>query len=244
MEPIYRQKIQIPSIATDCYDRLKTSMLLAYIQEVSGAHCTALGVGNPENAGRRLFWAVSRHRVQITRLPKAHETISMETWPCPTSRVAFPRSTVACDAAGEELFRSISLWILMDAETRTMVLPGRSGVNVQGLLTGNELTVPGSMAPSNMERSTRRSVNFTDLDVNGHMNNTQHLNWVDDLLPSSFHREHPAKEFVICYLNEAREGQTVEMNWRLDRDLQVDAHWQDPEDPGKFHRIFSARVLY
>lgn len=244
MEPIYRTQVEIPTIATDCFGRLKTSMLLAYIQEVSQAHCTALGVGNPHYAGHRLFWAVSRHRVQITRLPQALETITLETWPCPTTRVAFPRSTVAYDAQGHELFRAMSLWILMDMDTRAMILPGKSGIDVHGTLTGNELAAPNSLVPAAMEHSVRRTVNFSDLDKNGHMNNTQYLNWIADLLPSLFHREHPAREFIICYLNEARESQDIQLNWSLSGDLRVDAQWQDPSDPEKNHRIFAAKVVY
>ena len=33
------------------------------------------------------------------------------------------------------------------------------------------------------------------------------MDWIDDLLPSDFHREHPVKEFAVRYHSEAREGQ-------------------------------------
>lgn len=145
MEPIYQQKFQINDAAVDCFGRLKPSMLLFYVQEVAGIHATSLGAGFDALMDKNLFWAILRTRVQITRLPHSGETIRVETWPMPTSRVAYPRSVVAYDESSSEVFRAISLWCLMDTESRSMVLPGKSGVIVEGTLRGNELAVPGSL---------------------------------------------------------------------------------------------------
>jgi acyl-ACP thioesterase len=91
--------------------------------------------------------------------------------------------------------------------------------------------------------SRERTVSFTDLDRNGHMNNTRYMDWIDDLLASSFHREHTTREFTVCYLSEAREGQTLNMTWEAleDGSVQVDAH---RILDGRDERVFSARVQY
>ena len=246
MNPIYSQKFTISDMEVDCFGRMKLSSLLYYAQEVAGKHSALLGADYDSLAEKKLFWAVSRHRVQISRLPVLGETITVETWPMPTSRVAYPRSLVAYDAGGNELFRSISLWVLMDLENRAMVLPGKSGVEVNGTLTGSELSLPHSLVPKDMPNCVQRTVTYTCLDRNGHMNNTRYLDWVDDILPSSFHRDHTPKELMISYANEARESQVLKLCWELTQDgiLQVDAHRENTDVPGKNHRVFSAQVLY
>ena len=246
MEPIYRQSFTINDMAADCFGRLKLSSLLFYIQEVSGHHSRLLGADYDSLAARNLFWAVTRHRVQITRLPRLGETVTLETWPMPTTKVAYPRSMVAFDAAGKELFRSISLWVLMDLETRGMVLPGKSGVTVDGTLTGSELDLPRALIPREMTCHSRRAVTFSCLDRNGHMNNTRYLDWVDDLLPASFHSNHDPREFIISYHNEALEGQTVSLDWQLTNEgcLQVDAHRAKTDVSAGNDRVFSAQVLF
>ena len=88
MEPIYQQTFQIMDNCVDRYGRLKPSMILYYAQEVAGQHCLTLSVDYDTLANRRMFWAVIRHRVQITRVPTRGETIRVETWPMPTTRVA------------------------------------------------------------------------------------------------------------------------------------------------------------
>ena len=246
MKPIYTQTFLIDDMSVDCFGRLKLSALLYYAQTAAGKHSDLLGADYDTLALRRLFWAVTRHRVKITRLPVRGETITVETWPMPTTKVAYPRSMVAYDDQGNELFRSISLWVLMDLDQRTMVLPGKSGVTVDGSLTGSELAVPKSIMPKTMSNTDMRRVTYSCLDRNGHMNNTRYLDWVDDLLSGSFHSSHSAREFIICYHSEARESQQIYLNWELSENgfLQVDAHREKTDVSGSQDRVFSAQVLF
>ena len=239
MEPIYKQEFTIDHIHVDCFGRAKPSVLLYFVQEAAGKHCSLLSVDRDALMHKHLFWAITRNRVQVTRLPRLHETITVETWPMPTTRVAYPRSVVAYDENRNELFRSISLWVLMDERTRAMILPGKSGVVVDGTLTGTELSVPHAIAARPMESTVTKTVGYTLLDQNGHMNNTYYLDWVSDLLPSAFHREHPVQEFTVCYLNEALEGEEIHLSYELSDGptLTVDAQREGS-------RIFSAQVLF
>jgi len=134
----------------------------------------------------------------------------------------------------------------MNLDNRAMVLPGKSGVYVQGTLTGSELAVPHSLVPKTMANSTQRTVTYSCLDRNGHMNNTRYLDWVEDLLLSDFHRNHIPQELVICYLNEALEGQNIQLDWELSQDgcMQVDAHRNAGESEKKQERVFSVQVLF
>ncbi len=246
MEPLYKQQFTVSDIHLDRFGRLKPSVLLYFAQEAAGKHAALLGAGWEDLSGKHLFWAVIRHRVQITRLPVRGETVTVETWPMPTTRVAYPRSVIAYDETGGELFRAISLWVLMDTDTRAMVLPGKSGVTVPGSLRGTELAPPGSIAPMQLASSMTRTVTYTELDRNGHMNNTRYLDWVDDLLPSAFHEQHPMREFTICYLSEAREAQQLCLFWELGDgpSVSVDACREKENEPGKTERVFSVHALF
>lgn len=243
MESVYQQTFTLDDHTVDCFGRLKLSMLLSFAQDVASRHITDLAMPHDTLAEQGMFWAVIRHRVQITRLPMLGENIRVETWPMPSTRVAFPRSVVAYDEAGNEVFRTIALWVLMDVRTRSMILPGKSGLIVPGTLRGNELAPPLSLAPVESKRRLSRVVRFSDLDRNGHMNNTRCMEWIDDLLPSMFHETHIPREFTVCYLSEAMEGEELIMRWESleDGGLQVDAHRARNEEG---QRVFSARFLF
>ena len=246
MEPIYQADFEVTERDVDCYGRLQPSRILFYAQQVAGMHSTELTVGYDVLKNKRMFWAVTRHKVQVTRLPRLGETIHIETWPMPTTRVAYPRSMVAYDADGNEVFRSISLWVLMDLDTRNMILPGKSGISVVGTLRGNELAVPNGLPAKALRSSRQRTVCFTDLDRNGHMNNCRYLDWISDLLPSGYHGAHELREFTVCYHAEALEGENLELHYELKEGglLQVDA-WRNQENDSTAHsRVFTAQVRY
>ena len=246
MEPIYRKEYVIRPTDVDRFGRLKPSMLLLYIQHTAGEHSDALSYTYDGMAKQGIFWAVIRHKVQISRLPMEGEAVTVETWPMPTTRVAYPRATVAYDAQGRELFRSTCLWVLMDIVNRNMLVPKKSGVNIEGILRGNELPTPGSLLPKPLENSVERKVLFSDLDKNGHMNNARYLDWLQDLLPADFHRDHPMKEMVMCYINEALEGQKLDQTWQLNEEnqLQLDIHRSKEDGSEDYDRVFAAKVQY
>ena len=242
MEPIYTREFEVTDLVSDCFGALKPSAILYFVQEVAGQHFNRMAL-NPDLERKGLFWAIIRHRVEITRMPRRGERIRVETWPMPTTRVAYPRSVVAYDEKGGELFRSISLWVLMDRGSRAMVLPGKSGIAVQGILRGNELPSPGSLAPALLSARTERRVCFTDLDINGHMNNCRYLDWAADLLPGAFHGSHTLQDVTMCYLAETKEGDELSLSWQFlpDALLRLDIH-RCVED--KRERVFCADLHY
>jgi acyl-ACP thioesterase len=241
----YRHQYTIEDNEVDCHGNLKPSMILFYAQDIAGRHCQELQLDYDTMAAKRLFWAVIRHRVQVSRMPQRGETVTVQTWPMPTTRVAYPRATVAYDTQGKELFRIISLWVLMDLDTRAMILPGKSGVEVEGLICGGELAVPGSLMPKVLENREKRTVRFSDLDRNGHMNNCRYLEWITDLLPSEFHKQHRLAELTVCYVSEAREGQELELSWQQNEDgsIRIEAARQEAQSAGH-SRVFAAQVQY
>jgi medium-chain acyl-[acyl-carrier-protein] hydrolase len=241
MEMIYRREFEITDLYVDCFGRLKPSAILYIAQEAAGGHCLQLGVDWDSLAKRNLFWAVLRHSVRITRLPRRGETVTAETWPMPTTRTAYPRAMVIRDENGQELVSTISLWVLMDLQTRGMVLPGKSGITVEGITRGCELATPRSISPGALEEVSQRMVSYSDLDRNGHMNNTRYLDWVCDLLPSSFHRDHGLKEFTVGYLAESREGQVLKLLRSQPGQGQIQLEAQR-EQEGKTERVFAARL--
>ncbi len=246
MEPIYSKQFTIGDTQVNSFDRLKNSQVLALLQEAAGEHSAMLGVDKEYLQERELMWALIRYRIEILRLPRAGETVTVQTWPMPTTRTAYPRATVVYDGQGEVLFRGVSLWVLMSASTRAMVLPAKSGVVVNGCVRGEELSLPGSLLPKELGKREFRLARFSDLDINGHVNNCRYMEWVDDLLDADFHSAHYPKEMVICYLSETREGENVEISWSLEAEqtLCVEIRREEEKMSIGHSRVFAAQIRY
>ena len=245
MELIFRKQYHILDNCTDRFGRVKPSQLLFLAQDAATGHCAQIGMDWNTMAAKGMFWAVTRTRVKIHRLPRLGETVTVETWPMTNTRVAYPRAMAMYSESGELLLQTVSLWVLMDMEKRSMVLPGRSGLDFTGQDRGGELAIPGGLVPRGADSAKFRTVAYTDLDVNGHLNNARYMDWVDDLADSEFHKDHTPTEFTVCYLSEAREGQTLRQELFYDPESNtLQAEFRREKEPGKYERVFAAKLQY
>ena len=131
-------------------------------------------------------------------------------------------------------------------DTRKMVLPANSGIALEGVVQGGELMVPGSIVPKEGENVFYRTVGYTELDRNGHVNNTRYIDWANDLLGSDFHREHTLKELTVCYQAEACQSDEIGLCWQITDGpvLGVDAHKVRTDDRAPEQRVFSVRMKF
>lgn len=246
MEPIYTLKKTVTQEYLEPDSRTSLWALLHFAMDASGKHSALLGYDWETLAQKGMFWAVIRHRMQVDRYPEEGEVITVKTWPMPTTRSAYPRAVVGYDAQGREVFRLVSLWVLMDIHMRKMVLPGKSGITVEGILRGNELEPPATIVPQEQENITYRTVSQEDIDLNQHMNNARYLVWAQDLLSRETQTQQKPKEFVVCYLSEARLGQELALHWKWNPEgfLQVEGLRTHTDVPGKNTRVFAAEMYF
>ena len=244
MDFVYSTNFSVTPLHADCFGRCKASSLLRFSQDAAEQHCHILGADWNTMAAKNYFWAVIRQRIEITRLPETGETITVKTWPMPTTRVAYPRATEGFDAEGNSLFKVISVWVIMDMVSRSMVLPGKSGVEVLGTSFGTELKAPLGLPAGTFAREEMRRVSFSDLDLNGHMNNTRYLDWLYDLKNADFHKTHPVKAVTICYINEALEGQQLHLGYSDGDILRVVGSLSGTDVPPGHTRVFSAQMEF
>ncbi len=243
MEPIYEKDYYLSDMHSDAFGRAKPAALLSFAQDIAGEHAAILGGGWAQLQEKKLFWAVTRHRMEIFCPPKTGETLRIKTWPMVTTRVAYPRCVEGYRKDGRLLFRIVSLWVLMDTEKRSLVLPGRSGVEIRGCNFGTEGAAPHSILPGHYENNTCRAVSYSDLDRNQHMNNTRYLEWINDLLPLQFHKEYYPSACSVCYMQELLPAQTLHISWEMDENclLHLDSRLGD-STAGE--RIFAAQLQF
>lgn len=244
MEFLHTTQYTITQLHADCFGRCKPSDLLRFAQDAAGEHCVKLGTDWDSMAAKNYFWAVIRQKMEISRLPEVGETVTVKTWPMPTTRVAYPRATEGFDAAGNSLFKIISIWVIMDMQSRTMVLPGKSGIDVVGTSFGTELKAPGGLPAGTFESQVLRTVAPEDLDRNGHMNNARYLDWLCDLASTDFHKSHPMKAVTICYMSEALEGQQLQLSYTEGDVLRLDGSLVETDVCAGHTRIFSAQAEF
>lgn len=242
MTTVFTKNYTITDMHTDGFGRARPAALLFFAQDIATEHAATLCGSWEALQEKHLFWAVSRHKLKIHRAPLLGETLTLKTWPMPTTRAAYPRAVEGYDETGNLVFSLGSLWVLMDTEKRTMILPGKAEVEIFGIETDREVSLPKSLLPVRDGESTTRQVTYSELDRNLHMNNTRYLEWLADLAPLSFHRDHYLSECTLCYLSETLYHQTLRLSWCLENGTLCMDAWRQESATEK--RVFGAEAHF
>ena len=213
MSGIYEKAYQLKSSDVNRWQRLRTSVLMRWLQEAAIAHTEELGMGRDKTLDRGILWIVSLQRTEILRMPVYDEKIIVRSWPGKTMHVFFPRYyELVSEDKQETLVRASALWMLLDEKTRRFVFPDTYGIVIEGCMTGREAALPASPKSLPLTEEKRFAVPFSYVDLNGHMNNTKYCDLADDLLP--FEKEGQLLKMLSAeYLHEIREGQDVRLRW-------------------------------
>ncbi len=216
-ENLYRKNFSVNAADCDMFGRLRPASMLKLMQGVGWEQLDSWGLGNNIVWDQGLLWIIGRTVVEINRLPASDESVEMRTWPGKIRRVFLPRSFELRDAAGSVLIRAKSIYLLMDKESRHAVTPQSAGLELPQSFEPGELPDPPSrvLFPAELPGACSRSARYSELDLNGHLNNTHYLSWGEDLLSVDYHRSHALRSLWVEYRKEVRPEDEVELRYTL-----------------------------
>ena len=154
----------------------------------------------------------------MERWPAFGETLTVETFPMANRRWFFPRYFIFRDANGSTIGCAGSLWVLLDVNERRMSRPDP----VIAMMPDNsDLTAPMGVPATVAECSGEPLVAshlpvYTDLDMNGHVNNTRYLDWCCNALGVDVMRTQELASFAVNFNQEVLPGQAVNTHLRLE----------------------------
>ena len=197
---------------------IKANSLMQHLQEVAAIHAEQLGVGHSQLNEMDTYWVLSNIRLEITKLPRWQEDVTIKTWPSGYTRLIAMREFVGKDQHDSELFRASSEWMILDKKS------GRPKNLIRlnlSLPKSGPRTMPGPL--SRLEPQTgysqvdRLRVPYSAIDLNGHVNNTEYVRWAIDALRRKFKLEANIRLIHTTYLSEVFEGDELVLLVSSDR---------------------------
>ena len=219
-EGVWSRTVELRSKDVNMFRKLRTSRLFELLQEASIAHTEELGWPRETTLDRDFLWMIAMQRIEIERMPDYGESIGLKSWPGPMMHVLYPRQYRIEDEGGDVLLRGSAIWTLVDMNTRAMANPDDHGVVIEGVSTGDELALPGTLRPETCDHTASFTVPFSYCDLNGHMNNTRYFDLFDDTvsetlpLPASvrveYHREVRCHDQLHLRFNRKNDSSWLE----------------------------------
>ncbi len=208
MQGIYEKSFTLRTSDFNCYRKISPASVLDLFQVVAGEHANILGCGFDSLYAKQLLWVLIRIKYEVIAQPEMYQTVKVKTWPLPPSRVGFQREYLMEDEQGNPLIKASSDWVVIHSEERkivcaTDIYPDMEFVTEKNF-DGRLKKVPDFEQTGDGLIVCPR---FSQLDMNGHVNNTKYANYAMDALEPS--EGDCIKAFQVDYRHEVKKGDKV-----------------------------------
>ncbi|MBR2351760.1 MAG: hypothetical protein IKA70_02335 [Alistipes sp.] len=211
----YSKRLRITSYDSDQSARLKPASFLNLAQEAANLHADYLGVGYDTITETRKAWVLARTHVIFHRLPAWREEVTLKSWHKRANGFQYYRDFEMLSEEGERIVSATTTWLVINIDTRRMVRQNDFGE--EGILGIDEDVIeepaPKVAMPRDAEAEAvgAHDVAFSDLDMNGHVNNVNYAVWAMDSVGLDVTLGRPLRELVINYNSEIKQGDRVEL---------------------------------
>lgn len=213
-EPIWTQTYDVNTLVLDHQKQLSVVGLLNFLQDMAWNHAERLGWGYDALVEKGTLWVLSRQKVVISEWPMWQDKVTINTWPRRASGLlAIREFDIEIESAKGEKRRvgeCSTSWLVLDWNTRKVQKLDRIMADMVTRTTGVlDITAERVLPRSDLGEIARFEVRNSDLDVNGHVNNTRYAQWVIDTLTLDEMARYAVTEYDVNFLAETRVGDTV-----------------------------------
>ena len=206
----YQMKMKIPFDMADMNGHIKLPDVILLSLQVSGMQSIELGVSDKAILeDYNLVWIITDYDIEVVRLPRFAEEITIETEALSYNRLFCYRRFTIYDETGQELIHMMATFVLMDRDSRKVhavepeiVAPYQSDFDKK-LIRGPKYEL--------LEEPVSKDyhVRFYDLDMNGHVNNSKYLDWIFEVMGADFLTQYIPKKINLKYVKEVRPGEVI-----------------------------------
>jgi len=206
----YETDYQVSQTECDMYDNGKFSFLLRRMQDAATDHLNFRSVKTSELREAKLAFAIIRMALEIRKPLRYADRIALVTW-AQEPKGPYWRRNFEVRRGGELIAQAASNWVLINTETRAPLRPSAFPFNFD-FAGGHEPGVRIEKAryePTGPVREGRRTIVYSDIDVNGHCNNAVYADLFSDLCPELFEGGRVVRRYDVTYSHEAVMGDVI-----------------------------------
>ena len=223
------QDFTIKYCDVDFKDELKTSAVLAYLEEVACNSADELGFGYEYVKSRGFAFMVTNICCELNKPIPLGETVRVKTWPNPPSHVIFGREYQICSQSDEVYANASSRWCLIDMKEgkllQAKVIDNQdySKYNTTKVLENVRWKIP-TFRPEEGELRFVMTVANSEYDHNMHVNNTRYADYCFNCFSIEELSQKKLKSFSISYVKQCKEGQVLRFYRKRQEDGSYLAH--------------------
>lgn len=206
--PILEDTFVIPSYFVDDTAQMTVCSLFQLMQEISDRHAAILGAGWYSLCERGYFWVITKIQLEIHRLPKWTEQVTLRTWVRKSNAATSPRDFEIIDSDGRLLVAANAVWAILDKEhgnpQRINMFDGGFIPQERCALERKPMIIKPITLPVTLPKPI--DVKYSDLDINRHVNNARYIQWAFDAVSENFRQTHRIIGVAVKFIAQAKIG--------------------------------------
>ena len=203
-------KYKVNNHDTDLNNIVSLTGILRYMQDSANCQMEEEGPSYNELFSKGLAFVLSRIKVSVYHPIYAHDEIEVSTWACESSGFSFNRC-YSIKKNGVIMAEAYSIWALVDANAHKLVrvadFDGDYGQDAPVELDmAKRFRLPADI---NLTLVGERVVEYQDVDINRHINNTRYGDILCGYIPEISGSR--VIQFEINYVSEAPLSETIKV---------------------------------
>lgn len=214
MEYIWESTYKVKAFDVDSNNRIKVSSIFDYLQDAASIHAEHLKFGYDDLLPKNLFWVLSWAKIEFNDYPKFMDEIRIQTWGKMQYKLYSMRDFLLYNDQDEIICSATTGWLLLDLKTlRPKILP-KIFPEVKFWDEKAALTDLPDKFPSadNLETVYSQKINYSDIDINQHVNNAKYIEFLLNCYHEEFHKNHYIKSLTVSFMSETKFGAELEFS--------------------------------
>lgn len=213
MYETYERSFTITSSEVDACGNCRPAALLSFFQDVADEHSVRMGIGRKDLLTEHgAIWMLARVWIRLNRPLKMNETVEIRTWHRGAGGLILYRD-FDLTVDGEPVGEAVSAWVVAEMESRKMLrpasVPSIAASAVPECVKDKQLKL--IRTPKERGYVYTKTIRFSDLDINGHMNNTKYADVLLDALTPEELQGRYISEMQLNYSQECLYGESVDI---------------------------------
>ena len=206
---MFSEKFIVQSTDIDHNLEIRLSALLRYMQDVATNHASKIKIGHEVLSKDRNIWVIVRMEMRINRLPKLDEEFIVSTHPGAATPMLFPRFFEIYDKHKKLLVSVSSSWVVINYDTRRIVLKPFKDRVLPSEIDKDDIPLPEKISGDASELVDTRKARYSEVDMNGHINNTHYIDYILDTHLSSYYNDYRVSKLIINFDKEIMDGDEI-----------------------------------
>lgn len=208
-QKIWTQRYNVNTFLVNPQKKLGLYGLLNLLQDTAWIHATHLGHGYEAMLKEGTAWVLTRQKLVMKKWPHWGDDIELRTWIRPFNGIIAIRD-FEIYLGTEKIGECTTQWLILDLKTRKPADKARSISNEEMLENAPTIVDTAKIIlKDGLINLTDFKVRNSDLDLNGHVNNTKYAQWILDSISEEKHQEFDLNEYEVNFIAETKAGDTI-----------------------------------